>query len=117
MEEKNRLLKSKIKEKISLFEMANLTPGDTGLKQIVWIHSQTRKEKHYARIKLDYNKELIPIAVSDNPEVKGSKTAVPAKVLNPVKKWIVLNKDILLKYRDSNGKLSLKVVFENLKKV
>ena len=101
-----------------LEEMANLTKEDTGLDYIVWIYPKTNKEGHWARIKVQVDKNnRIPMSISDNPEWKVDEVSVPSKKGNKIKKWIILNKDILLQYWNSEGEMSLKVVFSKLKKV
>jgi hypothetical protein len=96
-------LKKSIKEKEILFEMSNLLPKSTGLPVTVWVQGQTEKEKHWARVKLEYKGELIPVTISDDPQIKGSKTVVPASILSPVKRWIVINKDFLMKFWNDKG--------------
>lgn len=45
-------------------EMANFWPKDTGLKYEIWISPKSGKEKHWARIKVHYKDNLIPVTIS-----------------------------------------------------
>jgi hypothetical protein len=103
-------------DKENLWEMSNLFPKNTGLKHVIWISTLSGRENHSARIKVDYKKELIPMIISDNPEVKGTKTIIPAPILNPIKKWIIINKDLLLNYWNAKGKMDTRDVLNKLKK-
>lgn len=97
------------------FEMANLTKEDTGLPYIIWISPSSGKEKHWARIKVSYKNELIPVSISDDPKImiKGKNISK----FDLIKKFIIMNKDILLDYWNSKGEMSLRLVFSKLKKV
>jgi hypothetical protein len=108
------------KENQSLFEMSNLTKEDTGLPFIIWISPKSGKEGHWARIKVEYNNTLYPISISDDPEWKMTKqkeNPFSAKQTALIKKFIQMNKDLLLEYWNSSGTMSLKVVFKKMKKV
>ncbi len=109
-------LKRYIRMDEHLYEMANLTKEDTGLNYIVWISPRTGKEKHCARIKVQLNMEFIPVTIEDVPRIAVKKN-VEIPNFKKLQKWIVLNKDLLLQYWNSNGEMSLKLVFKNLKKV
>ena len=44
-------------------------------------------------------KEKFSVSIEDNPRVlAGDSSIVSAKVLEQVKEWIILNKDLLLEY-------------------
>lgn len=107
------------KEQEILFEMSNLIKSDTGLNYKIWIQVKTGKEKHWARIKVEVNSELIPISISDNPEImiKAKQDIIDSKNLNQIKKWIIINKDLLLEYWNSKGDLGLKEFFKRMKKI
>jgi len=113
MMEKLRRYNSNKKE---LFEMANISKEKTGLPVMVWISYQTGKEKHSARIKIRLNDEWIPITISDKPEVKSKEIKGKSKVINSVIDWIVLNKNVLLKYWNAKGKLGIDFVLDNIMK-
>jgi len=101
------------------FEMANLTKSDTGLNYKIWIQTQTGKEKHWARIKVEVNNEFIPISISSNPEImiKSKKDIIDSKDLNQIKIWIIKNEQVLLDYWNSKGEMSLKDFFKKMKRV
>ena len=105
------------KKKELLFEMANISSSKTGLPVMIWISYNTGKEKHYARIKIKVANDWIPITISDNPEVKTDKVKIKSATLNKIISWIVLNKDVLLKYWNAKGKLGIDYVLDNIKKV
>jgi len=98
------------------FEMANISIKKTGLDYIVWISPQSGKEKHNARIKIQIDNDFVPITISDNPELK-SKTKIDSKKLNKVYKWIILNKETLLKYWNGKGKIGIDEILDELKKI
>ena len=105
-------------EKEKLEELANLTKEDTGLDYIIWIFPKTNKEGHWARIKVQIDKNnRVPMSISDTPEWKADSVDVPANKGNKIKKWIKLNKGVLLEYWNSEGELSLKTVFSKLQRV
>ena len=114
-----KFFKNNNKSLEKLEEMANLTKDDTGLDYIVWIYPKTNKEGHWARIKVQLDKNnRIPMSISDKPEWQiESEVKMPAKKEKKIKDWIKLNKDLLLDYWNSEGEMSLKIVFKNLKKV
>lgn len=101
--------------KDKLFEMANLTTDDTGLPYIIWISPSSGKEKHWARIKVSYKNELIPVSISDDPKIMVKGKSIPKFDL--IRKFIIDNKDILMAYWNSKGTMSLKLVFKSLKKL
>lgn len=101
------------------FEMANLTKADTGLNYRIWISTNTGKEKHWARIKVEVDNEFIPISIEDNPQikVKSKQNILPSKDLEMIILWIVKNKQLLLDYWNSKGEMSLKEFFKKMKKI
>lgn len=98
------------------FEMANISTKKTGLDYIVWISPQSGKEKHSARIKVKIDNNFVPITISDNPEVKSS-VKIDAKKLNRIKKWIIKNKKVLLKYWNGKGEITIDEILGSLKKI
>ena len=100
-------------------EMANLTKSDTGLNYRVWIQTQTGKEKHWARIKVEIHNEFIPISISSTPEImiKDKQNIFTAKDLNDIKLWIKKNEKLLLAYWNSKGDMSLQYFFIKMKKI
>ena len=107
-------------EKEHFFEMSNLTPDDTGLPFIIWISPKSGKEGHWARIKVEYEGNYYSMSIDDNPEWKiKSHIKIPfsGRQINLIKKFVKLNKDILLQYWNSQGKLSMQVVLNTIKKI
>ena len=98
------------------FEMVNLVKDDTGLDYKIWISPQSGKEKHWARIKVEINKQLIPVSISEDPIVL-LKKKVTIPNFDKLKKFIILNYDVLIDYWNSKGEMSLREVFKRLKKV
>ena len=102
------------------FEMANLTPDDTGLPFIIWISPKSGKEKHWARIKVEYDNILYPISISGDPQFQTSghiKIPFSGKQIKQIKKFVTSNKALLLKYWNSEGKMSLRVVLDSIQKI
>lgn len=107
--------------KEQLYEFADLVPEDTGLTVVVWIDGP-RKMKHGKRIKFQNNNsnrlnggEIIPITISDDPQIPKSVTTklkISNKDLNKIKSWIKLNKEVLLDY--SNGLITTKQLYNKI---
>lgn len=79
-------------------DMANLYKEDTGVNII--ITATSKMPRHKPRIKVRKNlKESFSLSIEDDPKVlAGSPDIVTTKVLEQVRKWIALNKEILLEY-------------------
>jgi hypothetical protein len=107
--------------KVSLWEMSNISPRRTGLDRMIWFQYFTGKEGHWARVKIEIDNELIPITISDNPEIKIKDLRILKKIsaasLNKVKKFIVLNKTVLLKYWNASGKMSIDELLDEIQKI
>jgi F420-dependent methylenetetrahydromethanopterin dehydrogenase len=99
-----------------LFEMSNLSTKKTGLDYIIWITPQSGKEKHEARIKIKIDNKFVSITIGDTPELK-SKVNIESKKLNKIFDWIKLNKNILLKYWNGKGNITIDEILDDLKKV
>lgn len=88
-----------------LFEMANMTPQETGLPYKIWFDSgpSARNVPHsIPRVKIQYEGSWIPITISDSPEIptsvlKNSRIKDVPKI-QEVKDFIIKYKDILLKH-------------------
>jgi hypothetical protein len=84
----------------ALFEMANLRPGRTALPIVVFI-SQTGGARHDARVKVAYSakvrsSELVTVAI--RPSVRVIRGVLDPRDLDPLTRWIELNKDVLIDY-------------------
>lgn len=105
-----------------LYEFADLVPEDTNLCCVIWVDGP-RNISHAKRIKFQNNTanklnggELIPITISDNPQIPDSvksKLKINNQELTKIKQWIILNKQILLNYAD--GKITTKQLYQQLK--
>ena len=105
--EKEVLLKE---SKDILMEMSNLRKRDTGLDVNIWLDDEGcyRDVKHNVpRIKFQNNNsdrisksDLIPISISDNPQILKRKVtlSIDSKQLNKIKEFIVNNKEALLRH-------------------
>ena len=123
-EELQRLLEEDYIEsnKQKLYEFADFVPDDTNLSCVIWVDGP-RNIKHVKRVKFQNNTanklnggELIPITISDNPEIPNSvKLKIQEKDLNKIKEWIVLNKQTLIDYSD--GKITTKQLYEKIKPI
>ena len=90
-----------------LFEMANLSPGLTGLPMVVWI-SERGGARHDARVKVSlvHGRRARPdltTSVSVRPDVR----VVAGPALDPhdlalVRRWVELNRDALIAYWDGD---------------
>jgi hypothetical protein len=77
-----------------LFEMTNLYSTSTKLPYTIWI-STKGKAKHGPRIKVDAEKEVV-ISIEEEPEILHGK--LNARDFAKIKKWILKNKEILLRH-------------------
>lgn len=89
----------------SLFEMANLSPKRTGLPFVVWI-SPKAGAPHDVRVKISkgpkvHATELISVTVCPDVRVVGAGK-MSAHDLDRLRKWIELNKDVIVKYWDGD---------------
>jgi hypothetical protein len=96
-----------------LTEMSNLTPEDSGLKNNIWILSKNNKTIYGPRIMVKIDNDLIPICISDKPGIV-IDTFISIPNFTDIQSWIVLNKDLLLKYWNSEGSMSMRDVLDNL---
>ena len=112
-----------------LLEMANISQNTTGLDVIIWVqtnNTQSTGKHNLPRIKFQNNtatkiqiNELIPISISDNPEIllknnDFNKIKISQAQINAVKQWIVKNKEILTDYWEE--KITTDELFQKLKK-
>ena len=97
----------------ALWGMSNIRKGRTGLPCNVYIQFQLDNKKKYQhnkpRIKFQNNKsdrftslsDSIPVSIDNDPQVliyaKYNET-----IFKQVKKWIILNKELLLEYWNQN---------------
>lgn len=103
-------------------EMANLRQIDTNCSTIIWIGTKLSSSKHNdPRIKFQNNKStnidpsnLIPISIEDEPKLEISNVKLNVSI-EDIKKWIILNKDILLEYW--NCEISTTECLNKLKKL
>ena len=112
-----------------LLEMANISQNTTGLDVIIWVqtnNTQSPGKHNLPQIKFQNNtstkiqiNELIPISISDNPEIllknnDLNKIKISQAQINAVKLWIVKNKEILIDYWEE--KITTDELFQKLKK-
>lgn len=108
----NEDLKKLINED-TLWEMSNVRKSRTGLPCNVSIQFQPDNKKKYQhnkpRVKFQNNKadrvtslsDLIPVSIEDNPQVL-IDVKYDKDIFKQVRKWIILNKDLLLEYWNQN---------------
>lgn len=93
----------------SLCEMSNLRKNRTGLPVNISLQIETDEDKKYPhnlpRLKFQNNtadrvtsnSDLIPVSIEDEPKVLINKD-YDKKLFKFVKKWIQVNKEVLLKF-------------------
>lgn len=88
-----------------LFEMANISPKDSGVRYPMWVDSvgEDRDNKHsLPRLKVQYKGQKIPVLISDDPQILRNVQDVLGfssfKDFNQVKSFIKQNKELLLKH-------------------
>lgn len=88
-----------------LFEMANISPKRSGLPFVVWI-SPKAGAPHDVRVKVSkgpkvHSSELVSVAIRPNIHVVGGGK-MTAHDLDLLKKWVDLNRDVVIKYWDGD---------------
>ena len=86
-----------------IFEMANLSQETTGLPMIIWTYE--KNPRHAQRIKVQKTdsqnvklNDWVTVTIEDNPQVFGGD--MPKDRYEIVKKFISLNKKVLLQYSE-----------------
>jgi hypothetical protein len=87
------------------YDMAvNLRSTQTGLPKLVWVSTRTEEQGPRIKIGIDPIKakgfdECATMTISEKPEVVGD---IPKEItetdINVIRKWVLLNKDVLLEY-------------------
>jgi hypothetical protein len=100
-------------------EMSNFWSKDTGLPVVIWVSVKTGA-KHGARIKISHNKKWIAgddfsLTISDNPKIVSGECKLDSKPLELIKKYIKLNKRVLIEYW--NEKISTADLVKKLIKI
>ena len=83
------------------FFMDYLLPEWTGLFHKVWIAMKIQEPQPTVRIFIDGR--CVAFSVCDNPEVSGASNLMTAEQIADTKRWILLNKDILIDYWQMNS--------------
>ena len=86
----------------ALFEMASLSPKRTGLPFVVWISPKVGSS-HDPCVKVSKGPKVHLsefITVSVRPDVRVLGGEMSARDLRLLRKWIELNRDVLVKYWD-----------------
>jgi hypothetical protein len=86
----------------ALFEMANLRPERTGLPFVVFI-SQRGGARHDVRVKIAPGPRVRPsemVTVSVRSDVRVMRGKLDPADLVPLRRWIELNREALIKYWD-----------------
>lgn len=90
-------------ETIDFFLMSNLSPKRTGLPFVVWI-SPRGGAPHDVRVKVSRSPKAMPsefITVSVRPTVQViAGGPLPTHEFELLKRWIELNRDVLIKFWD-----------------
>ena len=83
-------------------EMSNIFPSSSGVPYILWIGQKSGREKHGIRVKVSVPQEnkFLTFSVSSSPELL-SKTKISNKDISLIKSWIISNKDVLIKFWNS----------------
>ena len=102
-----------------IYEMANLFPGTTGLPVTVWVSPRDRA-RHAARIKANTvpgnrmdTAGTASVAIDPTPHLIAG--TLDDRYLEPVQRWIALNRDMLIRYW--NGEIDTGTLFLGLKRL
>jgi len=106
-----------IEQTEALFEMSNVLTKYTGLSTSIWISA--KRGNHGARIKIYKERNgsgsSFYVTISDEPKVIGN-SFLKSKELIKIKKFVLLNKEILLKFWELKIEDPVEVI-TNLEKV
>ena len=104
-----------------LFEMSNISKDESGLPVRIWVSSKmSAAERHGPRIKVqmpDNGHPTVSILLKlniTNDDVVGYET-IPSKILIPIREFINLNYDTLMKYW--NDEISTKEMILSIKSI
>ena len=83
-----------------LFEMANVSPEDTGLSRRIWISANPRGEHHRPRLKIEgTDRNFYPVSIDEPVEfLAGWAPGWTAGEFADLQRFIALNRDVLLVY-------------------
>ena len=101
----------------TLFDMANLFSNHTGLPFVVWISSRGWAQ-HDIRVKVSAGPKAQPsqmVSVAIRPTIRVVEGEMAAGDFALLSKWINLNHDVLLKYRD--GEIDAKDAIDELRPI
>jgi DNA polymerase II small subunit/DNA polymerase delta subunit B len=82
------------------FEMANLSPKDTGLPFVVWISSKGGAQ-HDVRVKVSRGPKATPsdlVSVALRPDIHVVSGTLSGNELKLLQQWIKLNWDVIVAY-------------------
>ena len=97
-------------DRLEAWAMSNLRSERTGLPNIyIWVSTKAGVQ-HGPRIKVSKIKgkfaatdaETFSVSISIKPEVVDGTCEFPSKDLNEVFRWVTLNKDVLLRFWESD---------------
>lgn len=107
---------SKFGDVENLYEMSNVIKDYTGLDYVVWISTNSNSSQHGPRIKVRIDGEFIPVSIEDDPRITiATNKTIPN--FNDLQKWIIMNKELLLQYWNSQGEIDIVTVIKNLRRV
>ena len=89
---------------LDLFTMSNLSPRRTGLPFVVWI-SPRGNAQHDVRVKISQSPRAVPVefvTVTVRPTVAVINGTLPNRELALLRKWIELNRDVLIRFWDGD---------------
>ena len=94
-----------IEDQDELFEMANLSPKRTGLPFMVWISTKEGAQQHDVRVKVSKGRKVQAsewVSVALRPDVHVVGGEMTGHNLALLKKWIELNRAVIIKYWDGD---------------
>jgi hypothetical protein len=96
-------MQASLSEDVDLFLMANLTFKRTGLPFVVWI-SPKGNARHDARVKVSpgprMTSEMVSVAI--RPDVRVVDGEMETKEFELLRRWVELNRDVLIRYWDGD---------------
>lgn len=100
-----------------MYEMASLSPKVTGVPLAIFV--SPRMGQHGPRVKVGTKPsdfKSLYLTISDNPEVVAGTVKLDNRSLEIARQWIILNKDILLRFWNDDT-MYMDDLYDNLQKV
>ena len=100
-----------------LFEMSNLTPGETGLANRIWISVNVNQRHHLRHLKVEGpDKKLYPLSIDEPVEfLAGRPPGLSEAQFRDLQSFVALNREVVLAH--CNDQISSKEAIERIQPI